>query len=149
MMEEAAQLDAAIRALLRTLSLDERNAPKLPNGERLGLLDMELLTLIAEQPGIPAKALIDQLGVKPTTMQSAIGRLERRKLVSRDTKALKGRSVALHLTEPGKSVTDEILSHNLRNCTFLLSALPAKEKPLFLSNMAKLAGAVARPTNTE
>jgi len=138
-MDQTRQLDEAIRVLLRTLSIDERRAPTFGSGERIGLLDLELLALIAENPGIQAKALIDLLGVKPTTLQSAINRLDRREIIERDTETLKGRSVALNLTSFGEELVTDIRTHNLHNCTEILSGLDPAERAPFLHSLTKLA----------
>jgi DNA-binding MarR family transcriptional regulator len=145
-MDDASKLDAAIRILLRTLSIDERRAPKFATGERIGLLDMELLALIAESPGIQAKALVELLGVKPTTMQSAVNRLVHREIIYRDTESLKGRSVALQLTKVGTNLVKDIRAHNLRNCKAILAGLDPEEVPPFLSSMAKLTSTLTEPS---
>jgi DNA-binding MarR family transcriptional regulator len=88
-----------------------------------------------------AKDAADYLGVRSTTMQSVVDRLHKRELLRRDSAALKGRAVALSLTDEGMKFRQELHAQNLKNCKQMLASLPAQDQSAFVSNMATIARA--------
>ena len=147
-MDHVNELDSAIRILLRVLSIDERHMSPTQLSGRLGLLDTETIALIHEQPGVQARQLIEQLGIRPTTMQSVIDRLVKRSLVVRDAKQLKGRSIALSLTEEGKALCHSLHQQNLRNCAMMLSVLEEAERGSFVDQIVRIADAAKTEQST-
>ncbi|WP_309752255.1 winged helix DNA-binding protein [Novosphingobium sp.] len=142
-MTEADQLDLAISQLMRILIVDERRLFSDLGAATYNPLDVETLTYLWRQPGSTAKEIGLFLGVQATTMQSAIDRLQRRELLQRDHTALKGRSVALILTEAGETFCRRMHTHNLQNCEQMLSALAKADRPGFVRNIAAIAAKMA------
>lgn len=138
-MDKNLALDNSVRALLRVLCFDERNDTTEFGSGRTGLLDTEVVALIHENPNIQATELIKILGLKPTTMQSVIDRLAKRNLIKRDTKLLKGRAVALSLSEAGEETYAALHERDLQNCELMLSILDQEDRERFVRDISKMA----------
>lgn len=137
--------DHALSTLIRTFTINERRFPSAEGRMAYSAHDFETLAYLDHWPGARAKDLGEHLGVKPTTTQSIIDRLVGRGLVRRDAAYLKGRAVALFLTEQGGSIQAAIQRQNLANCETMLSALTESERNAFVSSIAKVAAAVEAP----
>lgn len=138
-MEQAEILDVAIGTLLRLLTIDERQLSTGLGTIPFNPLDLETLSYLHRYPQSVAKDVANHLGVRTTTMQSVIDRLHKRSLVTRDTTALKGRAVALTLTEQGLAFRKRIQAQNIRNCQQMLDYIDESERDVFISNMAMIA----------
>ena len=123
--------------------MSERQNPTAKGKASYSPHDAETLAFLAAKPGAPAKSVGAHLGVSPTTTQSIIDRLQKRGLVRRDQKALKGRAVAIFLTEKGLSLQAAIQRQNLLNCEQMLSALPEKERASFVRSITKIVKSVS------
>ena len=138
-MKEAEQLDIAISAILRVLTIDERRLSANITPIHLNPLDLEVLSYLDRHPGSPARDIASFLGVGPTTMQSVIDRLNGRGFLKRDTVALKGRAIALSLTECGVHVWEQIHRQNLKNCKQMLQCISENERMRFIEHMTEIA----------
>jgi DNA-binding MarR family transcriptional regulator len=138
-MDQAKQLDAAIGILVRKLIIDERRLSANLDLAPFNALDLETLSFVHRNPGQFAKNAATFLGVRATTMQSVIDRLHRRGLLHRDTAALKGRAVALHLTKEGQALREKLHQQNLNNCSHMLQSLDQSDRAGFVSNITKIA----------
>ena len=138
-MDQIEQLDAAISTMLRILTIDERRLSSDLGSTPFNPIDLETLSFLHRRPGSVAKDVASYLCVRSTTMQSVVDRLHRRGLLQRDKAALKGRSVALKLTNEGTKFRQEVHAQNLKNCTQMLASLPVQEQPGFIKNMATIA----------
>ena len=134
--------DHALSTLIRTFTINERRFPSAEGRMAYSAHDFETLAYLDHWPGARAKDLGEHLGVKPTTTQSIIDRLVGRGLVRRDAAYLKGRAVALFLTEQGGSIQAAIQRQNLANCETMLSVLTKSERSAFVSSIAKIAATV-------
>lgn len=133
------QLDAAISTLMRVLTIDERRLSSALGAKPFNLIDLETLSFVHRRPGSLAKDAADYLGVRSTTMQSVVDRLHKRGLLGRDSAALKGRAVALTLTDEGMKFWQELHAQNLQNCEQMLASLPERDRSGFISNMVTIA----------
>lgn len=138
-MGQAEQLDAAISTLLRVLTIDERRLSTGLGTIPFNPLDLETLSYLHRFPASVAKDVAGHLGVSATTMQSVIDRLHKRGLVARDALALRGRAVALTLTETGLNFRMQIHAQNIENCYQMLQHIAAGEQEAFVKNMATIA----------
>ncbi len=138
-------LDAALSALIRTYTINERQNPAAEGKATYSPHDFETLGYLDARPGAPAKALGAHLGTSPTTTQSIVDRLEKRGLVRRDQQALKGRAVAIFLTGKGQSLQASIKRQNLLNCEQMLNALPDRERAAFVRSITRIVETVSRP----
>lgn len=138
-MEHAETLDAAIGVLLRLLTIDERRLSSNLGTIPFNPLDLETLSYLHRCPSSVAKDAANHLGVRPTTMQSVIDRLCKRGLVMRDASALKGRAVALTLTEDGTAFREQIHAQNLQNCRKMLTYIATSEHDAFVKNIKMIA----------
>ena len=138
-MDQAATLDAAIGTLLRLLTIDERRLASELGALPFNPIDLETLSYLHRFPKSVAKDVADHLGVRSTTMQSVMDRLHKRGLVTRDASALKGRAVALALTEKGIAFRTRIQGQNIENCQQMLAYINESERDVFVKNMATIA----------
>ncbi len=139
MMEQAEILDAAIGTLLRLLTIDERQLSTGLGTIPFNPLDLETLSYLHRHPQGLAKDVASHLGVRSTTMQSVVDRLHKRGLIGRDATALKGRAVALTLTEAGLAFRKQIQAQNIRNCQQMLDYIDKGERDAFVENIATIA----------
>lgn len=142
-MREAEQLDMAISAILRVLTIDERRVSANLSPVQLNPLDLEALSYLQRQPGATARDIANFLGVGPTTIQSAIDRLAKRGFLKRDSAALKGRAIALTLTDRGMIVWEQVHRQNLKNCEQMLRCISENERMRFLEHMTEIAAQIS------
>jgi DNA-binding MarR family transcriptional regulator len=138
-MGQAEILDVAIGTLLRLLTIDERQLSTDLGTIPFNPIDLETLSYLHRYPQSVAKDVANHLGVRSTTMQSVIDRLHKRGLVMRDATALKGRAVALTLTEQGMAFREQIQAQNIQNCQQMLAHIDENERDVFVKNMEKIA----------
>lgn len=138
-MRQAEILDLAIGTLLRMLTIDERRLSTGLGTTPFNPLDLETLSFLHRCPQSVAKDVADHLGVRSTTMQSVIDRLHVRGLVLRDATALKGRAVALTLTEKGMAFRKQLQAQNIQTCGQMLAYIDEAERDVFVKNMAIIA----------
>ena len=138
-MNQIEQLDAAISTLLRVLIIDERRLSSNLGSAPFNPIDLETLSFLHLHPGSLAKDAASYLGVRSTTMQSIVDRLHKRGLLKRDNAALKGRAVALTLTEEGLKFRQEMHAQNLKNCEQMLASLSTQDQSRFIENMSRIA----------
>jgi DNA-binding MarR family transcriptional regulator len=138
-MDQIEQLDAAISTLMRVLIIDERRLSSNLRATPFNPIDLETLSFLHRHPGSLAKDAAGYLGVRSTTMQSVVDRLDKRGLLKRDGAALKGRAVALSLTDEGMKFRQELRAQNLKNCQQMLASLPEQGQSEFVTNMATIA----------
>lgn len=138
-MGQAEILDVAIGTLLRLLTIDERQLSTGLGTIPFNPLDLETLSYLHRHPQSVAKDVANHLGVRSTTMQSVIDRLHNRGLVTRDATTLKGRAVALTLTEQGLAFRKQIQAQNIQNCRQMLAHIDEGERDVFVKNMAMIA----------
>jgi DNA-binding MarR family transcriptional regulator len=142
-MDQIEQLDAAISTLLRVLTIDERRLSSNLGLAPFNPIDLETLSFLHRRPGSLAKDAANYLGVRSTTMQSIVDRLHKRGLLKRDNAALKGRAVALTLTDEGMKFRQDMHTQNLKNCEQMLSSLPVRDQSRFIENMTRIAATFA------
>lgn len=138
-MEQAERLDLAIGTLLRLLTIDERQLSTGLGTIPFNPLDLETLSYLHRHSQSVAKDVANHLGVRSTTMQSVIDRLHNRGLVTRDATTLKGRAVALTLTEQGLAFRKQIQVQNIQNCQQMLDYIDEGERDVFVRNIATIA----------
>lgn len=146
--DQIAAFDVALSTLIRTFTINERKHPAAEGQAIYNARDFETLGYLASHPGAPAKDLGLHLGVSPTTTQSIVDRLRRKGLIIRDQDALKGRAVAIFLTEDGRSLQAAIARQNRSNCEHMLNCLPAAEREAFIKSISKIAETVSRNDKT-
>jgi DNA-binding MarR family transcriptional regulator len=140
-MNEIETLDAAIGILVRILTIDERRLSSDIERTPLNPIDLETLSYLHRHPGSVAKSIAAYLGVRSTTMQSVVDRLQKRGLLIRDKTALRGRAVALFLTEEGTKFRQQMHAQNLNNCRRMLACVAENERRTFIHNLTKIAAA--------
>ena len=138
-MSDVQSLDVAIGTLVRLLTIDERRASSNLGPLPLNPIDLEVLSFIQRYPKAVAHDVAKFVGVGATTMQSAIDRLVRRGFIIRDKSALKGRAVALSLTQEGAQVRQQIHDQNLKNCERILACVKEEDQALFIRQLTIIA----------
>jgi DNA-binding MarR family transcriptional regulator len=142
-LDQAEQLDASIGTLIRLLTIDERRLSSNVGPSPFNALDLETLSFVHRHPGSAAKDAATFLGVRATTMQSVVDRLNKRGYLMRDKLALKGRAVALTLTEEGMAFRRRLHEQNLKNCQEMLLCINDAERDRFVQNMTRIANAMS------
>jgi DNA-binding MarR family transcriptional regulator len=138
-MDQIEQLDAAISTLLRVLTIDERRLSSNLGLAPFNPIDLETLSFLHRRPESLAKDAANYLSVRSTTMQSVVDRLHKRGLIKRNNAALKGRAVALSLTDEGMKFRQEMHAQNLKNCEQMLASLSTQDQSRFIENMTRIA----------
>lgn len=145
-MSDPAQLDKAIHIIIRSLTLDSRaRSTKLGLGD-LVPVDLAVLNALHQADVCTSSDLAQTLGAKLTTLQSSLERLEKRGLIVRDAQRLKGRAVALSLSDFGCEQYGLIHAHNLANCEAMLSMLPKEKRTAFVDAINQIAEGLSART---
>ena len=140
---QIAMFDDALSTLVRTFTVNERRFPAAEGRATYSPHDFESLGFLDANPGSRAKDIAAFLDLKPTTMQSIVDRLINRGLVRRDDRHLKGRAIALFLTDEGVSLREAIKRQNLANCERMLQALPEANRAAFVKSISTIAKSVS------
>lgn len=143
-MDKIMQMDAALSTLVRVLIIQERRISNDISAVSFNPLDLEVLSFLGNQPNVPAKNIATYLQVSPTTMQSAIDRLEKRGFLVRDKAALKGRAIAISLTADGVQFRDLMHATNLQNCKLMLEVINPLDQERFVDSMVKIAAKMTK-----
>ncbi len=141
--EQIAAFDAALSALFRAFAIREKRFSTSDGQSAYSPHVSETLAFLDKHPGARAKDLGAFLGVTPTTTQSILDRLIDRDLVRRDHQQLKGRAIALFLTDKGNDLRTSVVEQNLANCDRMLNALPEPERSQFVESISRIASAVS------
>jgi DNA-binding MarR family transcriptional regulator len=143
-MNSVETLDEAISTLVRALIIQERQLCNDVAGLPRNPLDLEILSFLDRYPAVQAKDIATYLQISATTLQSALDRLERRVLLTRDRKSLKGRSVAISLTPEGRKARNLMQNQNIDNCKAMLRVIDPMDRERFVNNMVKIATRFSR-----
>jgi DNA-binding MarR family transcriptional regulator len=138
-----ARFAASLRVLLRLFTISEADFPAAGGRMRYNAVDFQTLHFVGEHRGCRATDLAAFLGVAPTTVQSALDRLEKRGLIARQAHPRSGRALALHLTQAGEAMTAAISAQDEANCAAMLSTLDAAQRAGFVANIERMADRLA------
>ncbi|MBI1391717.1 MAG: MarR family transcriptional regulator [Alphaproteobacteria bacterium] len=131
MTDDVERLRLAIAELLRILKISEPTMPNAHSRFRAHPTDIAAMRFVADNAGAPMKALSRHLGIATTTATSAVDRLVRMGLVSRERLDGDRRAVALNLTAQGRRTYAAIIEEERERTRRMLAALPrADRKPL-------------------
>lgn len=96
----------ALHLLNWNLRLDQLGSWS-PTLKGMAQLDLHVLKLIAERPGILLKDICGELHIPPSTLTSALNRLEKRNLLQRQIHPTDRRSFQLEITPRGWEIKRE------------------------------------------
>ena len=113
-------------------------------GERLAALhltspDAGILRLLGINPGMSQQELSGKLGIHPSRLVAILDELERRGFVQRKSNTNDRRQYALHLTDGGKKVLDEIGQIARQHQEALCAALSREERETLAELLRKIA----------
>ena len=113
--------------------------------EPFGLVPSEagVLHHIARGTGISQQVLAERLGILPSRMVALVDSLEKRGIVERRRDVEDRRAYALHLTESGKKIMEDLMAARRAHEDSLLSGLDEKERAqlqVLCSKMAEAQG---------
>lgn len=140
--ELAAQLAECIRVVMRTFTINEQRFPAAEGRLKFNAMDFQTLGYVAAHPACSAADVARFLGVAPTTMQSALDRMETAGLIVRTRAAEDRRLVSVSLTREGRAVQAAIQRQDVANCITMLAALPAKDRQGFVRCLSLIAAAL-------
>ena len=110
--------------------------------DRLGgtnLLDVNILRVVKQKPGVIVKEIITDLKVSSSTASSAIKRLEQRGLIARQISPEDLRSYSIVLTEEGQLAMKEHFEKEKELMAYLLQAFKdTKEQETFIELFGKI-----------
>ena len=114
-------------------------------GERLATLgltppDAGILRMLAVSVGMNQQELSGKLGIHPSRLVALLDELERRGFIERKANMNDRRQYALHLTESGTKVLEEIGQIARQHQDALCSALSAEERETLAELLQKIAG---------
>lgn len=107
---------------------------------RYNPIDFQSLRYIASKPGCRGADIARELGVAPTTLQSALDRLIRFGLVQRCDHPQSKRAKAHRLSPDGQAVTAAIRRQDLANMDAVLAALTPSEQAEIVRLIEKVHG---------
>lgn len=132
--KQAAELRRAIAALSQRFKSAEA---EVGSGKLLNPLDMQILLFVAEQPACMATEVARHLQVAATTMSSAIDRLTRQGLLSRERPDENRRAISLSLTDSGQAYVSALVQVQTDHCRTMLEKLSPEEQDMFIRLVAK------------
>ncbi|ADM09296.1 hypothetical protein PB2503_06152 [Parvularcula bermudensis HTCC2503] len=138
----SSQYERARRAaatVLRILKIMEPSVPTAHDRFKTHPSDIAALHFIGENPGAQGKALVQFLGVAPTTVSSLLDRLETAGLVRRERPVENRRSVALFLTDEGTAARAAIVQEEQETAKRMLAALPRDRREAFVEALELIA----------
>ncbi len=143
MKTDATRLADSLRVLLRLFTIDETRFPSAGGRMRYNPVDFQSLHYIGEHSGCRAIDVASFLGLVPTTVQSALDRLEQRGLIERATNPDNRRAVSLQLTAVGMEMQSAIAAQDAINCAAMLGTLPSARRARFLVDVEQMASSLA------
>ena len=113
-------------------------------GERLAALrltppDAGILRLLGIDPGMNQQELSGKLGIHPSRLVAILDELERRGYIQRKANAVDRRQYALHLTEQGTKVLEQIGQIARQHQDALCAALSHEERVTLTDLLQKIA----------
>ena len=112
--------------------------------ERLVQLELKpphvgILTAVRRSDGLSQQALGDKLGIFPSRLVGVLDELEERGLLERRNSPVDRRSHALHLTDAGRAVVEQIARIARVHEDALCTALDASERSQLAGLLARIA----------
>ncbi len=139
--ELAESLRVSFARLNRALKIEgvrDRNHPYA----RLNMPDLVALDLIGRQDVCIMRDVAAELGSPMSTVTSVIDRLVKSGLVERERGEADKRNIRLKPTKAGRKLLTTLSDEQRRSCAVVLAALKPKERDIFVSLLAKVAGAI-------
>lgn len=136
---QLASLYHSVQRLVRGLKVAQGRG-QLDGG--LNPTDQQVVVHLGEGGPCILGEVADGLGVPLTTASSAVERLEKKGMLVRHRTEQDRRIVRIALTDLGRSVYDEAVREQMRQCQAMLEALDEGERETFVCLMAKIAGAI-------
>ncbi len=102
--------------------------------------DAGILRLLGISAGMSQQKLSEKLGIHPSRLVAILDELERRGFVQRNPNSKDRRQYALHLTEAGRKVLDEIGLIGRQHQDALCAALNHEERETLTQLLQKIAG---------
>lgn len=134
----------ATATVIRVLKIMEPEVQTAHDRFKTHPSDISALHFIGDNAGCQASALARHLGVAPTTVSSMLDRMERAGLTERARSASDRRSIALWLTEEGRTAREQIISEELATSRRLLEALPRDRRAEFVTSLETIASELLR-----
>ncbi|MDX8349111.1 MarR family winged helix-turn-helix transcriptional regulator [Cognatiyoonia sp. IB215446] len=113
-------LQEAIVTMVRMLKIVEPEVETAHGQLKLAATDIHTMRFVAANPGCPSVRIAAFLGVGPTTMSSALKRLEERSVLCRNRTETNRPIVLAELTDEGEATFDAILSEERMISTAML-----------------------------
>jgi DNA-binding MarR family transcriptional regulator len=102
-------------------------------------VEFTILTLVHENPGVPARQLARALAVTPPNITIWLDRLEARGLVTRERSTADARMQHLRASEAGAALAQESLRRLIDGEKAALAALSAAERAMLVELLHKVA----------
>lgn len=146
-MNKECRLLEYVQVLMRVMLVSERTSAEHQHVIRFNALDFHVLGLLRDAPSLRASAMVDMLGVVPTTASSVIARLVKRGFILRRQSDEDRRAYDLSLTPEGRRIAETIHRQDLQNMGVFLSALSPDDQDTLLRLMDSVVTRVAALEN--
>jgi len=110
--------------------------------EPIDSIELEAIRFIGERGSVRMRALIDALGIAPSSATNLIDRLVSKKLVRRTSNDADRRIVQVSLDRHGKKVYGDALEGQLKLCREMLENFTSKERVGLIDLLGRLPGAL-------
>jgi DNA-binding MarR family transcriptional regulator len=143
MLNDAARLRAAVRALVRRFGVSER-ADVACCG--VTVAQAAALEALAAEGPMRLSDLGRRLGIAPSTLTRNLARLEASGLVEREADPEDGRSSRVALTRPGRAGARAVGSREEEFARQVLDRIPAERRAVVVESLGELLAAVRAAT---
>ncbi len=133
-----------ISTIIKNLLVSGRQGAPAEGRLAFNPLYFQMLRIIGSGHKTRPSEIAADLAVPRTTISAAVKALQSKGLVQASPDDSDGRAILLSLTDDGGEVLAAIERQDNRNATAMLSALPADDRPAFLSAMEKIAGKISQ-----
>ena len=100
------------------------------------------LSFLRKNPGSPAKAFADTLGLQPSSASGLIDRMVRNGLIRRERSKTDRRVVLLSLKAKGEQMVDKIMDQKRQSVAEIFAPLSDEERTTYLELMKKVVNTV-------
>jgi DNA-binding MarR family transcriptional regulator len=131
---------SASRALLGVVARSVSHAL-----QHVSLPQFRILVILASRGPLRIGALAEEMGANPSTFSRTIDRMEHAGWVLRVTSSGSRREVLVDITDPGRTLVDDVTARRRQEIARILEALPADERAAIAAALASFADAAGEP----
>lgn len=121
--------------LIESISNNKVNSITLDNGEVFYRAETHVLKLIYDEPGIFSSEIARRFSVTRAAIQKTLGRLEERKLITKEIDQMDKKRIRLFLTSTGRESIELLIQYQMKiNSVFFLEISNLSKDDLMVVN---------------